>query len=155
FDVAIAEAYARDRDRPLELVTFAWPDLERRLKAGDFDVAMSGVTVRGDRLAVAPMTAAVARASAVLVVPRSPRGRRGADRPDFVVAVNRGGHLERVARARLPRAKIVAVDDNRALPAMLRSGEVDGVVTDSLELQSFTAHGEPAPRVAMVLAEDR
>ena len=155
FDVAVAEAYARDRSRPLELVPFAWPDLERRLVAGDFDVAMSGVTVRGDRIALSPMTAAVARASAVLVVPASRDARRAADRPGLTVAVNRGGHLERVARARLPRAKIVTVDDNRGLPAVLASGQVDGVVTDSLELQSFTAHGEPEPRVALVLAEDR
>jgi cyclohexadienyl dehydratase len=153
FDVAVAEAYASDRGRSLELVPFAWPDLERRLVAGDFDVAMGGVTVRGDRLAVAPMTAAVARASAVLVVP--PRGARRPQRPDLTVAVNRGGHLERLARARLPRATIVAVDDNRSLPAILASGRVDGVITDSLELQSFGAHGKAAARVALVLGEDR
>lgn len=158
FDVAVARAWASDRGRKLELVTFRWPHLQRRLLAGDFDVAMSGVTVRGDRLALAPMSAAVARAAAVLVVPGS--GERGipADGGGMRVAVNRGGHLERIARERLPAATLVAVDDNRSLPALLASGSVDGVVTDTLEMESFVAPGggqEGAPEVVAVLARDR
>ena len=69
--------------------------------------------------------------------------------------MNRGGHLERVARSRLPRATVVTLDDNRSLPVVLASGRVDGVVTDSLELQSFDAHGGARVRVALVLSEDR
>ncbi|HEY8516745.1 MAG TPA: transporter substrate-binding domain-containing protein [Candidatus Binatia bacterium] len=159
FDVAVARAYAADRGRPLELVPFAWPELERRLLAGDFDVAMGGITVRGDRLARAPMTAAVARASAVLVVPADApeadaRVARG-DGAGLRVAVNRGAHLERVARATLPGATLVLLDDNRSLAPVLASGEVDAVVTDTLELQSFAAPGAPQPRVARVLTYDR
>jgi cyclohexadienyl dehydratase len=155
FDVAVARAYASDGGRELELVPFTWPDLQRRFLAGDFDVVMSGVTVRGDRLALAPMTTAVARASAVLVVP----AQRTAPVPDdgrgLRVAVNRGGHLERVTRATLPRATVETLDDNRSLPAVLASGRVDGVVTDSLELASFAAHGGVEPRVARILSRDR
>ncbi|MEW6269877.1 MAG: transporter substrate-binding domain-containing protein [Thermodesulfobacteriota bacterium] len=158
FDVAVARAYARDRERPLELVAFAWPDLERRLVAGDFDVAMSGVTVRGDRLVRGPMTAAVARTSAVLVAPAratSSAAPAADDGAGLTVAVNRGGHLERVARTKLPRATIVTLEDNRRLAAVLASGEVDGVVTDTLELRSFATPGEPQPRVLRVLSDDR
>lgn len=155
FDVAVAEAYARDQDREIQWVAFRWPDLESRFLAGDFDVVMSGVTVRGDRLALAPMTAAVARAQAVLVVPASRSAAVAADGNGITIAVNRGGHLERVARARLPRATVITLDDNRSLPEVLASGEVDGVVTDSLELRSFGAHGDAPARVALVLSEDR
>ena len=56
FDIEVAKAYAADRGRPVEFVVFRWPELQARLLAGDFDVAMGGITVRGDRLALAPMT---------------------------------------------------------------------------------------------------
>ena len=151
FDVAVARAYGRDRGRTIELVPFVWPDLERRLVAHDFDVAMSGVTVRGDRLAVAPMTATVVRTSAVLVVPAARGKAVPSDGAGMKVAVNRGGHLERVARARLPRATLHVVDDNRSLPQLLASGTVDGVVTDTMEAATFGV----ATRVALVLSEDR
>lgn len=146
FDVEVARAYARDRRRPLELVPFRWPDLTERFVAGDFDVVMSGVTVRGDRLARAPMTAAVARASAVLVGPAP----APAERPRRI-AVNRGGHLEQVARSRLRDVDLRTVDDNESLPALVRRGEVDAVVTDTLELASFG----PGFAVIDVLQPDR
>ncbi len=179
FDIAVARAYAQDRNRPVEVVPFAWPELEQRLLAGDFDVAMSGVTVRGDRLLRAPMTAAVARADALVIVrdledPPEPAamaqeedrtaGAVGSDRrpvaaplpdldrPGVTVLVNRGGHLEKLTRARFRRAEIVTTDDNRRLPALLASGRADAVVTDSLEAQNF---GAVRWRVAEVLANDR
>jgi len=58
FDVAVAEAYGRDRRRRIVFVPFRWPELAARLVAGDFDVAMSGITVRPERLVLGTMTAA-------------------------------------------------------------------------------------------------
>jgi cyclohexadienyl dehydratase len=161
FDVAVARAYAKDRGRDLEIVDFRWPELEQRLLAGDFDVAMSGITVRGDRLARAPMTAAVAYADAVLVV-RGERPVRSVppEGDGLVVGVNRGGHLERLARARLPKARLVPVDDNRRLGALLRGGEVDAVVSDSVEVAVLGtdddgAHDKTPLAIAAVLERDR
>lgn len=161
FDVEVARAYADDRGRPLELVPFRWPDLGAKIATGDFDVAMSGVTVRGDRLVRYPMTAAVARADAVLVVreedaakPGAAGAPRGASRTPAsrgVVAVNRGGHLEQVARSALSGADLRTVEDNTTLPTILARGDVDAVVTDTLELHSF---GEGFA-VAEVLQRDR
>jgi polar amino acid transport system substrate-binding protein len=175
FDVEVARAYAADRGRALVLVPFHWPELAARLAAGDFDVVMSGVTVRPDRLVTGIMTATVARAEAVLAVAGSAEdadadGRdggtaaaaRGFDRPERTIAVNRGGHLEQVARARFPRARLLPVDDNTSLPALLARGEVDAIVTDTLELAAFEARCAPRPdgetacfRVAARLARDR
>jgi len=149
FDVEVARAYAAATGRQLELVPFRWPDLAGAIAAGTFDVAMSGVTVRGDRLLVGRMTAAVARADAVLLARRGERPLRAVGRGR--VAVNRGGHLERVARARLPHAELVVVDDNRSLPRLLASREVDAVVTDTLEAATFPLDFE----IATTLARDR
>lgn len=150
FDISVARAYARDRGVELEIVPFTWPELETRLLEGQFDVAMSGVTVRGDRLARAPMTTAVARADAI-VVTRKGRRTTDLDRSDVVVAVNRGGHLEKVTRARFRNATIQTVDDNQSLPRLLAENRVHAVVTDTLEAKSFQVDTE----VREVLARDR
>ncbi len=150
FDISVAHAYARDRGLTVEIVPFDWPDLEPRLLAGEFDVAMSGVTVRGDRLARAPMTASVARADAIVLV-RKGRSTEDLDRRGVVIVVNRGGHLERLARDRFEEATIRAVDDNRSLPDLLAGGRAHAVVTDTLEAKSFDFDTE----VAEVLARDR
>lgn len=135
FDVEVALAYAAARGRRVEWVPFRWPELAARLAAGEFDVAMSGITVRGDRLLTGHLTAAVARADAVVLARHA--GGVDLDRPGRRIAVNRGGHLEQIARARLTAATIVTVDDNRRLPELLRSREVDAIVTDSVEAATF------------------
>lgn len=158
FDVEVARAYAADRGRALVLVPFHWPELAARLAAGEFDVVMSGVTVRPDRLVTGIMTATVARAEAVLAVAESAEGSdaggrgggiaaaaRRVDRPERTIAVNRGGHLEQVARARFPRAHLLPVDDNTSLPALLARREVDAIVTDTFELAAFEARCAPRP----------
>ena len=66
--------------------------------------------------------------------------------------LNRGGHLERLARMRLTRATLVPVDDNRRLPTLLASRDVDAIVTDTLEAATFDAS---AFRIAARLARDR
>jgi len=121
---------------------------------------MSGVTVRADRLVTGIMTATVARAEAVLAVAaHGAKADRAAafDRPERTVAVNRGGHLEQVARARFPHARIVTVDDNTSLPAIVARGEADAIVTDTLELAAFEARcaATPCLRVVARLAHDR
>lgn len=127
FDVEVARAYARAARRRPTFVQFRWPELARAMARGDFDVAMSGVTVRPERLITGRFTAAVARADAVLIARRDRR-------PARRVAVNRGGHLERVARRTLPKdVTLVPVDDNLSLPVLLREGSADGVVTDTAE----------------------
>ena len=151
FDMSVARGYARDRNLNLELVLFSWPELEDQLRKGAFDVAMSGVTVRGDRLAIAPMTSAVARAQAIVVV-RSDHPDEPLDQPGVIIAVNRGGHLEKVTRARFSKAQIKTVLENRSLPDLLAARKVDAVVTDSAEHRSFH---QVDSRVSEVLADDR
>jgi len=147
FDVEVARAYARDRGRTLELVEFQWPELGFAFARGDYDVVMSGITVRDDRLVEGDFSATVAATDAVLVAPNGTTPRR--------IVVNRGGHLERVARATLgddPRIELVTTDDNEGLLAMVTKGEADGAVTDRLELGS-TGGAELA--VVRVLSSDQ
>jgi cyclohexadienyl dehydratase len=146
FDVEVARAYAKDAGLSLELVPFRWPDLATTVAGDEVDVAMSGVTVRPERLLAGVLTGPVAYAQAVLIAPVNVATPRR-------VAVNRGGHLERVARGNLRDVELITVDDNRMLLAELTAGHVDGIVTDTIEARSLL--GDPGYRTVAVLSDDR
>jgi cyclohexadienyl dehydratase len=55
------------------------------------------------------------------------------DRPELRVAVNQGGHLERVARAHFQKARIVAIPDNAAVREALATGQADAALTNTVE----------------------
>ncbi len=136
-DVDVARAFAADTGLALRFVPFRWPELTADLGAGRFDVAMSGVTVRPERSVAGRFTVPVTQTGAVLIVRASEhasRAKGGAfDVAGLRIAVNAGGHLERVTRASFPSAEILAVPDNAAVPTRLATSAVDAVVTDTLE----------------------
>lgn len=123
FEIELAEALARDLDVGIEWVPFRWPELEARVAADAFDVVASGVTWRPARAVTGWMTRATAVGGPCVVGDPAPAR----------VAVNRGGVLERFARARFAGAEILALDDNRALASALARRRADAIVTDSFE----------------------
>lgn len=140
FDIAVARAYARDRGLAIRWVHFRWPQLLDDLAAGRFDVAMSGITMRPERSLAGAFTVPVARSGAMLLLPGPPpRDPRALDHPGSVLAVNAGGHLERVTRQHFPRATVRAIADNGQVLAQLDDPEVDAVVTDTLEAPHWLA----------------
>ncbi len=148
-DVDLARAYAADRGLELMLVRFRWPELERDLQAGRFDLAWSGITVRPERSVVGRFAVPTAQTGAVVLVPVDAmlRGLSDLDRPGLRLAVNQGGHLERVARGRFPRARIVTVARNQRVLDTLREGLADAVVSDGLEARHWMAHSEDPLRL--------
>ena len=130
---------------------FTWPELLSDLAAGKFDVAMSGVTIRPERALVGRFTRPVAQTGAI-VLTRGGLGRAADDigRRGVRLAVNAGGHLERVARRMFPVASIMAVPDNRMLPRLLRDGGADAVLTDDVEAPIFEAEIPSLARVGPV-----
>lgn len=145
FSAALMMAYAADRGRRLEWVRFRWPELTADLAAGRFDLADGGITVRPERSLVGRFTVPVARNGAVLLVRQPWVSKTGSgpeeplavvhalDRPDFRVAVNRGGHLERVARAYFHAAQILAIPENAAVREALATGKADAALSNTVE----------------------
>lgn len=133
FEVEVAKKLAADLGYRLEWVRFRWPELGERLRRGDFDVAMSGVTWTPERSLVGWTTYPVARTAPCLA--GHPSARR--------VAVNRGGALERWVRRELPGVEIVAMEDNRRLFSALQQGEVEAVATDLFEARAQALPGTP------------
>jgi cyclohexadienyl dehydratase len=135
FSQTVAEAYAAQTGRRLENVPFLWRDLLADLAANRFDAAASGVTVRPERSVAGRFSVPVAETGALALVPAGSAAQTLADldRPEVRVVVNRGGHLERVTRAHLPRARIEALNRNSAVRAALLDGRADAAITDSVE----------------------
>ena len=141
FDAAIAKAFAEHHGLRIEWVAFRWPQLSRLLTGGAFDVAMSGITVRPERSVAGRFSVPVARTGAMVLAREqgevgsstSEERLRALDVVGSRIAVNAGGHLERIARSRFRAAEVLAIPDNAAVRDALLSGQVDAVVTDSLE----------------------
>jgi len=140
FDVEVLGRFARETGRPLEIVYYRWPDLTHDLAAGRFDVAAGGVTVRPERALAGTFTRPVVDTGAV-VLTRYAVARKPAelDRQGRRIAVNAGGHLERVARRTFQKAMIRTVPDNTLLPGLLDAGSVDAIVSDTIEADVFRA----------------
>jgi cyclohexadienyl dehydratase len=135
FDVAMARAYAQERGLALQLAEFRWPQLVEDLRAGRFDVAMSGVTVRPRRSVTGRFSVSVAESGAVVLLrdPEHFSTLEALDQRVVRIGVNAGGHLQRVARAHFSRATLVSIPDNAAVRDALLGYSVDAAVTDTLE----------------------
>lgn len=156
FSVDLARAYARDRGRRIVWVRFRWPELTADLEAERFDLALSGITIRADRSLAGRFSLPVTATGAVALVAADSRflGQADLDAAAVRIAVNRGGHLEGVARRRFPKAVIEAVPDNAAVPDRLATGRADAVVSDALEARHWQAR-LPATRVLGPFTRDR
>jgi cyclohexadienyl dehydratase len=140
FDADVARAFAAQRGYAIEWVPVTWPELAAALGANRFDVAMTGVTVRADRSVLGRFSAPVLESGAVVLVRGAALASEAAlAAPGAALAVNAGGHLERVARARFPLAAITALPDNAAVRAAFASGAASAVVTDTLEAPHWRA----------------
>jgi cyclohexadienyl dehydratase len=143
FDVAVAQRFAHDVGREVVFVPFRWPDLVASARAGAFDVVMSGVTVRADRALFLTFSRPYAVTGAVAVVRTADRDRFRAvadlDREGVRIAVNRGGHLEQVARQYFAHARVIPFAENTALQGALARGDVEAAVSEEFEARTWTA----------------
>jgi cyclohexadienyl dehydratase len=141
FDIVVARRLAADLGRELAFVPFRWSELVPQLRAGAFDIAMSGVTVRADRAVQVTFSRPYAVTGAVVV--RRVRDRNKfrrlpeVDHAGVRIAVNAGGHLEQIARQRFPHARLLLVTDNASLPDALRHGRTDVVISEALEARTW------------------
>ena len=156
FGPALMRAYAEDRGREVVFAPFTWPELPSHLASADFDVAVGGITVRWERALLGEFTVPVAHSGAVILT-RDDGTERNIDafnQPSIRIAVNAGGHLQRVTEARFNRASIFPINDNAAVPAALLAGDVDAAVTDTREAPHWQRLGTDL-RVLPAFTRDR
>jgi len=150
FSTDVARAFADSKGLEIEWVRFRWPALLPDLQAGRFDFAISGVTVRPDRSIDGLFSVPLTNSGALVLVPESSdlKDPEDLDHTEIRLAVNGGGHLERVAQRLFPEAEIEGIERNADVLGHLLAGDAHGVVTDTLEAPHWEARtGEPLRRI--------
>jgi cyclohexadienyl dehydratase len=149
-DIELATLLAGELGMRLELLPFRWPELAARMEKHDFDLVASGVTMRADRLFFGRFSRPYAVTGAVACVPKASAAKfktlADLEQPGVRLSVNRGGHLERVAKSRFPRAAFDVVEKNENLFARVTAKAADAAISDSAEARfaagpEFTALG--------------
>jgi len=141
FEVEVARRFAADLGVPLAIVQFRWPELRRDLEAEKFDIAMSGITIRPERLFFANFSIPYAVGGAVILIADKERLSSVAtiNQAGVRLAVNAGGHLEQIARTRFEKATILPTPRNRELPTLVETQQADALLSDSFEAPQFLA----------------
>jgi cyclohexadienyl dehydratase len=150
FSADVTRAFAGARGLEIEWVRFRWPKLLTDLQEGRFDFAISGVTVRPDRSIEGLFSVPLTTSGALVLVPESSdlAAPEDLDRTEIRLAVNGGGHLERVARRLFPKADIEGVGRNADVLGRMLDGDAHAVLTDTLEAPHWEARTtEPLRRI--------
>ena len=168
FAPALVAAFASAEKMELRWTRFGWPGLSEDLRAGRFDLAADGITVRPERSIGGRFSVPIARGGAVLLMRRpspppsssssssssSARARLAdLDRPGLRVLVNKGGHLERVARSLLHAADIRTIADNDAVRAAFARGDADAAMTNTFEAPRWAAEVPGVEQVGPLTAD--
>ena len=139
FEVDAARRLAADMGVKLQIIRFRWPELRKDFKEEKFDIVMSGVTMRPERLLFSSFSRPYAVAGAVVLVADKDRfpSVTAVNRAGVRLAVNAGGHLEQVARTAFGNAMILPTAKNMALPELVETRRAEAILTDSFEAPQF------------------
>ena len=136
-DIDIVDRLGHDLALAPTLVPFRWPDLFDDIRNASFDLAASGITMRPERAVVGRYSRPYAVAGAVAIIRQTEdpgfTDITQLDDPGVRIAVNAGGHLERVAHAQFPLALIIPIPNNADVPRAVLEGSADAAISDSAE----------------------
>ena len=136
-DIALIEAFARDRGYRVELVLTTWPTLMEDLRASRFQVAVGGISKTDARASQALVSEPLARTGKVALVRCGEETRYGSieviDTPETTVVEDRGGTNEQFALAHIRQAALILLADNEMPFAYLLDRKADVMFTDSIE----------------------
>jgi cyclohexadienyl dehydratase len=137
FDTELIEMAAEKLGVKVRFVPTTWSSLTNDMEEGRFHVAVGGITRTLERQASTGFT------DPIFEIGKCPLVRTGEEakfatleqvnRPEVVLAVNRGGTNESFARQHLKKATILLVEQNLSIPELLATGKADVMLTDNLE----------------------
>jgi cyclohexadienyl dehydratase len=137
FDVDMAEALGKALGVKVEFVHTAWPKLMADFEAGNFDVAMGGVSITLDRQKKGMFSSPIMREGKTPIARCADKDKFATlaeiDKPGTRVIVNPGGTNERFARANVKAAEIRVHNDNVTIFDEIAKGNADLMMTDSSE----------------------
>lgn len=153
-DVDVARALAAALGVQVAFVRTSWPALTGDLVAGEFDVAMGGISRDPKRAAAGLLSPPYVVDGKVALIRAAERERfhtlADLDVITTRVALNPGGTNESFDRENLHHALLTVVEKNLAIPPLVAEGAYDAMITDGVEA-ALAARGEP--RLAVMNAD--
>ena len=141
-DIAMAKSYAKAQGRDVVFVRTKWTTLLDDLKAGWFDLAMSGITITEQREREAAFSKPYFRGHKVAVIRCGDRQRFATlgdvDQKGVRVIYNNGGTNEAFARRTIKNATLESESENLRVFERLADGDVDVFFTDDIEARVTT-----------------
>lgn len=138
-DISLAENLADTLGAELVLVTTSWPNLMADLGAGNFDIAMSGVSINLERQKVALFSAPHHTGGKTPITRCEDVARFDSlskiDQPGTRMVVNPGGTNQRFVDTNIQRANVRVHDDNRTIFKEILTNKADVMITDAIEVQ--------------------
>jgi polar amino acid transport system substrate-binding protein len=145
FSVDVARRLAADLGVRVEFVETWWTEVMPQLVDGRSDVIITGLWMNVPRALVANFTQPTATEGMYLIASRPLAGQRRTldafDQPGVKIAVSTDPAQLAVARARFPRATVMAVDDDPLL--VITEGQAQAAVVATLSAEAVVAS---APR---------
>jgi cyclohexadienyl dehydratase len=137
FDIDMAEALGKALGVKVEFVQTTWPNLMKDFDAGDFDIAMGGISITLERQKKGFFSTPVMHDGKTSIARCADKDKyetlADIDKPGVRVIVNPGGTNERFARANIKNAKIDVYNDNVTIFDEIAKGDADVMMTDSSE----------------------
>ena len=136
-DIEMARDLAKSLGVQVKFVETSWPTLLSDLKAGKFDIGMSGITITEARQEQAFFSIPV-YSSGKAAITRDENASaynsiEAINSKNVLVIFNPGGTNESFARANFPKATLIENEDNLSIFQKLVDGEADVMVTDAVE----------------------
>ncbi|WP_234976320.1 transporter substrate-binding domain-containing protein [Vibrio quintilis] len=137
YDIDVANHIARQMGVKVEFVKTTWKHLTTGLQAGEYDIAMGGITKRMNRQLVAEISHGYMTFGKCFLVATGLENKfdtlEKVNKPDVRVGVNIGGTNEKFARQYLPNAQIIRFDNNLDVPVAVAEGKIDVMITETPE----------------------
>jgi cyclohexadienyl dehydratase len=137
-DVIMARRLADQLGLNLKIIPTSWKSLVDDLKADKFDIAMGGISILPDRMAVGAFTIPVQVDGKRPIVRCADKDRftsiGAIDKPTVTVIANEGASNETFARQSFPRAQLIISQSNVNVTDAIIRHRADVMVTDGAEV---------------------
>ena len=136
-DILMLRALAAAMHVRMIFVKTSWPTLLRDMKENRFDLAIGGISITPERLAIAPFSILYHSGGKTFLCLRKDSLRFltpvGVNRLGVRLIVNKGGTNESVARAQFSLATLLVYPNNTGVFDEILAGRADVMLTDDTE----------------------
>lgn len=142
FDAALAKEIADSLHVKVEYVPTTWKTLSADTQAGQFDLALCGITRTYERERTMAMSDGYLLFGKTILCRAGEASKYQSladiDRAEVKVMVNPGGTNEKFAREHLPHATLLVHEQNAEIPGLVAEGKADIMITETMEAVRYT-----------------